>query len=157
MEGGMPTNAEAVLQYIQATPGADDDQVAAATKVDPRQVRQIARQLEGEGKIRRSGGPTDNVLNHPLGGSPNSQPTPTPALEVVPSVLILSGVVLGIWSFFFSVTAPTDSSQLGVLASPVANLDLMGIRQMILTAGGFLFVGGWLAAIAARVDRIRDR
>jgi hypothetical protein len=58
------TNIEKVLDFIARFPGRDDDEIAAALKISPRQqVNQICRRLASEGKIGRARGSRGKIVN----------------------------------------------------------------------------------------------
>ena len=64
MLGVLMTNIAKVLDFVTRFPGSDDDEIAAALKILPRQqVNQICRRLESEGKLSRSRGPEGKIVN----------------------------------------------------------------------------------------------
>lgn len=73
---------ETLLRYITANPGKNDDEIARATGILPRQTVNICcRALEREGAIVRRKGPHNKLINLPSG----LRPAP-PAAEARPSV-----------------------------------------------------------------------
>lgn len=69
--GGAVSNRERVLDFIAAFPGRDDDEIAGALKITPRQaVNQICRRLCLEGIVRRERGPRGKLVNHCTGDQP---------------------------------------------------------------------------------------
>jgi hypothetical protein len=69
-------------------------------------------------------------------------------------LLILLGVVLITFSFFFDVSVSTNqpTSSFGLdLPARLANTDLMGIRQMICLCGNGSFLAGCILLAASRL------
>jgi hypothetical protein len=64
-------NRDRVLDFIAAFPGRDDDEIASALKITPRQsVNQICRRLSQDGKLRRERGPRGKLVNYCTGDQP---------------------------------------------------------------------------------------
>ena len=60
------TNTDKVLRYVQQHPGLDDDEISAATSVEPRQqVNIILRKLENGELVRRVKQPGVKIRNYP--------------------------------------------------------------------------------------------
>ena len=58
------TNEDRVLDFIKRHPGRDDDEISLALKITPRQqVNQICNRLLKQGRIRRTKGPLDKLVN----------------------------------------------------------------------------------------------
>lgn len=77
----MPTNADAILAFVTQHPGRDDDEIARALAISPRQtVNQICRSLERQGQVRRAPGPSGKIANFPAEvGSERRPPEPSVA------------------------------------------------------------------------------
>jgi len=83
----MTSHRERVLDYIKRFPGRDDDEIAAALEISPRQtVNMICRRLANAQLVRRERGARGKLANFPavesttavLPGEPSSRlPTPT--------------------------------------------------------------------------------
>ena len=62
------TNAERIIEVLKNTPGLDDDELAEAAGVSPRQtVNGECRHLESQGRLIRFPGPTGKIVNHLVG------------------------------------------------------------------------------------------
>lgn len=62
----MPTQTDQILDFVCRFPGRDDDEIAKALKVSPRQtVNVICRKLADSGRIRRVKGATGKIANYP--------------------------------------------------------------------------------------------
>lgn len=62
----MPSHRERVLQYLVDHPGRDDDEIALALNINPRQsVNSICRRLYRQGLVRRVIGPSGKLINYP--------------------------------------------------------------------------------------------
>lgn len=69
-------------------------------------------------------------------------------------VLIVLGVAQMIYAGSgFSVVAPGSVGEFG----PMANIDLIGQREMIFMGGGFAFVAGWVALGASYLREAFDQ
>lgn len=76
----MPTHRERILQFIASFPGRDDDQIAAALKIEPRQtVNMICRKLSEEALIARQRGASGKLVNAPRQPSGGVVPLPKQA------------------------------------------------------------------------------
>jgi hypothetical protein len=63
-EGTVGTQVEAVLDFIVRFPGRDDDEIASAMKITPRQtINQICRKLSDAGLLRRERGRDGKLVN----------------------------------------------------------------------------------------------
>jgi len=81
MNGG--THAQRIIALLSERPGLNDDEVASALGIEPRQtVNQICRRLAASGVLRRDRGPSGKIVNS-IGDAPtlpSSAPTaPRPA------------------------------------------------------------------------------
>jgi hypothetical protein len=71
----VPTDRERILAFIHAFPGRDDDQVAAALRISPRQaVNQACRKLEARGLVRRAKTESGKIGNFPAGEPQVAEP-----------------------------------------------------------------------------------
>lgn len=62
--------------------------------------------------------------------------------------LIAIGILLMVWATgFFPVTLDA------LAAEPMANIDLIGQRELVMLAGGFTYVSGWVAMAADHIAR----
>jgi hypothetical protein len=60
----MSTQRDRILEFISRFPGRDDDQIAAALQIAPRQtVNMVCRQLTKEGRMTRRPGPMGKLVN----------------------------------------------------------------------------------------------
>jgi hypothetical protein len=60
----MTTNSDRIIETLRRAPGLDDDELARAAGVEPRQeVNRICRYLEILGRLRRTLGPNGRVVN----------------------------------------------------------------------------------------------
>lgn len=58
------THADRIIALLARTPGLDDDQIAAALSIEPRQsVNQVCRRLAANGVLTRERGPTGKIIN----------------------------------------------------------------------------------------------
>ena len=68
------TNHDRVLDFVLRYPGRDDDEIAAALHISPRQtVNQICRRLANDGRIDRRPAPTGKIANY-AGSNPSNAP-----------------------------------------------------------------------------------
>ena len=177
------TNTDIVLQFIRENAGSGDDAISAGTGVLPRlQVVQICRQLKATGQVRRVVGKDGAVSNYletysarvdapslPTPADPNEESHQNQANQNIqlspPSLIsygaffIIIGAIIGGWSFFIDVGVELDiPSNIGSISidlpQKVVNANLVGLREMTLIAGGFLFLAGWLAVIAGKIDKL---
>jgi len=68
---------EQVLRFLTAYPGRDDDEIAAALKIKPRQtVNMVCRKLRDEGRLRRVPNKQGKLINfiRPVGSIPDEAP-----------------------------------------------------------------------------------
>ncbi len=80
---------EQLLDYIKRFPGRDDDEIAAALKISPRQtVNTYCRKLCEQGLLRRERGPRGKIVNIPVTSTSStsmSAKTPKPLPKPRPS------------------------------------------------------------------------
>jgi len=63
-------NSERIADFIRRFPGRDDDEISAATQIEPRQtVNQVCRALAKSGVVERRQNPTGKLGNYPLDSS----------------------------------------------------------------------------------------
>jgi hypothetical protein len=69
----LANNRERVLDFVSKFPGRDDDEIASALKITPRQsVNQICRRMCDEKIIRRERGPRGKIVNFSTGYLPQA-------------------------------------------------------------------------------------
>jgi hypothetical protein len=59
----MPTNTERVMAILRHSPGLNDDELARASGVDPRELNLICRYLELLNWLRRTPGRDGKIIN----------------------------------------------------------------------------------------------
>lgn len=80
------TNAERIIRALAQQPGLDDDQLARAAEVHPRQtVNQICRRMKSENKIRREIGTRGKIINNLIG---KQDVTARPSLTSRPVIVL---------------------------------------------------------------------
>ena len=83
------SHAERIMALLAKRPGLDDDEIAKALSIEPRQtVNQVCRRLEKRGVIERRYGASGKIVNVLTGADPlpavrRSAPTPRPARKPV--------------------------------------------------------------------------
>lgn len=74
----MTTHADRILDFVRRFPGRDDDQIANALAIFPRQTVNLnCRRLEERGLLERRRGPDGKIVNHLPGTSPGRGQTKT--------------------------------------------------------------------------------
>jgi len=92
-------NSERIADFIRRFPGRDDDEISAATQIEPRQtVNQVCRALAKSGVVERRRNPTGKLGNYPLDSSNINRVAPfsgteAPGAEAV--TVAIKDVVLG--------------------------------------------------------------
>jgi hypothetical protein len=72
------THAERIIALLSEWPGLDDDEIARALSIEPRQtVNQICRRLAASGVLRRGRGPSGKIVNSVGEGSTPIMPLPS--------------------------------------------------------------------------------
>ena len=101
MSGG--THADRIIELLARTPGLDDDEIAKALSINPRQaVNQTCRLLESKGILTRQRGPRGKIVNELCKGVsapvtravPDTRPDKVASRPVRPSP-IMTGRSLG--------------------------------------------------------------
>ena len=69
------THADRIIRLLAETPGLDDDQIAQALSIEPRQsVNQVCRRLAGSGVLLRERGPGGKIVNRLASGAAAAAP-----------------------------------------------------------------------------------
>ncbi len=82
------THADRIHELLSRRPGLDDDQLAKALGISPRQtVNMVCRKEVERGLLRRIPGPHGKIVNVPVTGANAPRPAPWPARQVAPRLV----------------------------------------------------------------------
>jgi len=85
----MAAHRERVLTFLEQFPGRDDDEIASALNIAPRQtVNIVCRKLSQEGRIRRELGPRGKLINSVITGAISAVPAKEPNIE--PRIVVIT-------------------------------------------------------------------
>jgi hypothetical protein len=83
----MTMRREQIIQFIHRVPGRDDDEIARALGISPRQtVNLICRELAERGLIERAPGPRGKIVNRPATSQVSSNDVSQAQVEISPEL-----------------------------------------------------------------------